>query len=454
MGPEAPCHNKREAENPITVRLPDGSTIQSTHVAHLHLPHLPPEATETHIFPSLGNTHLLSIGKLCDADCDITFSNTEATIKRHGEVILRGTRSKQAPKLWNIELPKEPATETMYAAIAVNQSTKPADMVAFSHATLFSPPLTTLAAALCKGFLIGFPSLTKVTLAKYPPQSIATIKGHLDQSRVNRKRSKSIKQERQTNPSDPDEDIHPSNANSNANLNANSNTNSSFPSDEELELDWNPASDAPNVRTHYCYAAVIDLNTGQIYTDQTGRFPIPSSNGMNNLFCLYDYDSNLVESIPTMDRTAPAILKGYQNAFKTLQQSGLSPKLAKLDNECSKALKEFIVEEEATFELAPPYIHRSNAAERAIRTFKNHFIAGLSTCDKDFPLHLWDKLVPQANLTLNLLRASRINPKLSAYAQVFGAYNYNAHPIGPPGTLVMIHEKPNQRKTWARHAIE
>jgi hypothetical protein len=48
--------------------------------------------------------------------------------------------------------------------------------------------------------------------------------------------------------------------------------------------------------------------------------------------------------------------------------------------------------------------------------FKNHFIAGLCSTDRDFPLHLWDWLVHQATLTLNLMRGSRINPKLSAWA--------------------------------------
>jgi hypothetical protein len=33
---------------------------------------------------------------------------------------------------------------------------------------------------------------------------------------------------------------------------------------------------------------------------------------------------------------------------------------------------------DANFQLVPPGIYRRNAAERAIRTFKNHFIAGLS----------------------------------------------------------------------------
>jgi hypothetical protein len=50
----------------------------------------------------------------------------------------------------------------------------------------------------------------------------------------------------------------------------------------------------------------------------------------------------------------------------------------------------------------------------------------------DFPLNLWDKLLPQAVLTLNLLRPSRINPQLSAHVQVHGNFNYDKTPIAPP----------------------
>jgi hypothetical protein len=68
------------------------------------------------------------------------------------------------------------------------------------------------------------------------------------------------------------------------------------------------------------------------------------------------------------------------------------------------------------YQLVPPGIHRRYAAERAIRTFKNHFIAGLCSVDKNFPMHLWDRLLPQAEITLKLLHGPRINPKLSAWA--------------------------------------
>jgi len=66
------------------------------------------------------------------------------------------------------------------------------------------------------------------------------------------------------------------------------------------------------------------------------------------------------------------------------------------------------------YQLVPPHLHCHNAAELAICMFNNHFIAGLCSTNKNFPFHLWDKLLLQAKLTLNLLHGSCINPKLSA----------------------------------------
>jgi hypothetical protein len=66
----------------------------------------------------------------------------------------------------------------------------------------------------------------------------------------------------------------------------------------------------------------------------------------------------------------------------------------------------FLNNENINYQWVPPGTHCRNAAERAIQTFKNHFIAGLCSIDKDFPLHLWDRLVEQRFITLNLLRGS------------------------------------------------
>jgi hypothetical protein len=82
-------------------------------------------------------------------------------------------------------------------------------------------------------------------------------------------------------------------------------------------------------------------------------------------------------------------------------------------------------------------MHHRNTAERATQTFKNHFIAGIYLVDPNLPLNLWDRLLPQATITLNLMRQSRINPKISTCLQLYGHYDFNQAPIAPPGTRII-----------------
>ena len=103
------------------------------------------------------------------------------------------------------------------------------------------------------------------------------------------------------------------------------------------------------------------------------------------------------------------------------------------------------------YQFTPPHIHQCNAAECTICTFKNHFISGLCSVDKNFPLHLWCCLLDQAELTLNMLHTSRINPNLSAHEQLHGIHDFNATPLAPPGTKCIAHEKSSQRGMWAPH---
>ena len=125
-----------------------------------------------------------------------------------------------------------------------------------------------------------------------------------------------------------------------------------------------------------------------------------------------------------------------------------------LDNEASGIFKQALKKYNLTYQLAPPHIHRVNAAERAICTFKNHFLATMATADPEYPMSKWDRLLPQAELTLNLLRNARANPQLSAYAYLFGQFDFNKTPLAPAGTKVLVHEKPAQRRTWGYHGID
>ena len=117
-------------------------------------------------------------------------------------------------------------------------------------------------------------------------------------------------------------------------------------------------------------------------------------------------------------------------------------------------MKTFFKEAQVEYELVPPHIHRRNVAERAIRTYKNHLIAGLYICDQKFSSREWDWLLPQCNITINLLRSARRNPSLSAYPALLGNFNFNATPMAPPSTKAIVHEKANNRLSWAGHGTE
>ena len=60
----------------------------------------------------------------------------------------------------------------------------------------------------------------------------------------------------------------------------------------------------------------------------------------------------------------------------------------------------------------------------------------------------WDRLLVQAELTLNLLSTARVNPSLSAHTFLFDNFNYNKTPLVPPGTRVVTHTKTSKRASW------
>ena len=138
----------------------------------------------------------------------------------------------------------------------------------------------------------------------------------------------------------------------------------------------------------------------------------------------------------------------YETIHKRLKKCGCKPSLQVMDNEVSEMLMEYHDDQNIKIQLAPPNMHRRNAAERAIRTWKDHFIAIRATCDTDFPERLWCRLVPHTENTLNLMRATRIQPKISAFTLLHGAFNYERTPIAPAGMKIIIHDKPKERGSW------
>jgi hypothetical protein len=85
-------------------------------------------------------------------------------------------------------------------------------------------------------------------------------------------------------------------------------------------------------------------------------------------------------------RSASEWVKAYDHIHQELTDKGFKPKLQTLDNEASAALKHFFTFNDVAYQLVPPHCHRRNAAERAMRDFKEHFLAGISSVDPTFPI--------------------------------------------------------------------
>ena len=145
--------------------------------------------------------------------------------------------------------------------------------IAFLHAALCNPALSTLCDALDAGYLTSWPELTSKLVRKYPPPSRAMMQGHLDQRRRNAAST-------QPQPQPPP----------------------IIPATTTPTVQTPTTEPRPIARTHALYAFCIP-STGKIFTDQTGRMPIRSTSGNSDLLVLYDYDSNCIHAEAMPSRT-------------------------------------------------------------------------------------------------------------------------------------------------------
>ena len=311
-------------------------------------------------------------------------------------MILEGPRDKTT-KLWHLPTTFQTIVEGQDEDINnVYHLTTQAAQIQYLHASAGYPVPTTWIKAIKKGFYTTWPGISAKAVIKHLPKSVVTAKGHMTQTRQNIRSTR---------------------------------------------------------REHKVYAMLMDT-ADQIAMDLTGKFPVTSSRGHRYLLIVWDGDSNAIIAEPMKNRSDNEYIRAYQLVVQYLTERGCKPKLQKLDNEASKALKAEIRGNDISFQLAPPDMHRTNPAEKAVDTFKKHFIAILAGTDPNFPLHLWCRLVKPAQMTLNMMRASNVTPNISAYTQLEGIFDYNATPISPLGTKVVTHDKPSRRRSWAAHGTE
>jgi hypothetical protein len=103
----APCLNKVKSQNQLTVWLPNGATMESSHTAVLNIPELNKAASIAHVFPGLANHYLLSVGQLCNEGCTVTFRNASVAICNSQELQILKVAWDLDTGLWRINLQKE-----------------------------------------------------------------------------------------------------------------------------------------------------------------------------------------------------------------------------------------------------------------------------------------------------------------------------------------------------------
>jgi hypothetical protein len=149
------------------------------------------------------------------------------------------------------------------------------------------------------------------------------------------------------------------------------------------------------------------------------------------------------------------MIRAYDALLQQLKQAGIVPKKHVLDNKVSENMKNHIRNtHKFVMELVQQGCHQRNAAEVAIRNFKTHFLSILMGVSDNFPPSLWDRLLPQTKITINLIQQSNATPNVSAYAHLSGPFDYNKMPLVPMGCKAQVHEKNDKQGTWVFHLVD
>ena len=126
-----------------------------------------------------------------------------------------------------------------------------------------------------------------------------------------------------------------------------------------------------------------------------------------------------------------------------------------LDNEVSTDFKRNIGEDWcATYQLLPPNAQIRNVSEISICISKAHFLAVLAGLNPNFPKFMWENLLIQAELTINLIRQATLDPSMYVWEYFNGDFDYTETPLGTISCKIIIHNTSNKRKSWDQRGRE
>ena len=397
------------------------------------------QATTADMVPTLRHNSLISTSKLADANYHTVFTPNEVlvydgAVEANKVPVWKGWRDSETG-LWRVPLvdkvknlntdTKVLQQEEMIQAfnertLSVYNLPSKAESIKYLHAALGFPSKETLLAASRLGFLTSWPGLNVTSINKHFPESVETQKGHMKHQRQGVRSTKTQQ------------------------LQADATTQEQVELEKQLK--------ALKQKHRDIFIRVYEEKE-LVYSDQTGKFPTTSSRGNKYLMVLYYIDGSYIMMEPMKSRHENEMIRAHKVLIERLKSRGFYPKKQMLDNEISKAYEKAIKEQGVDeVERVPKEAHRRNAAEKAIQTAKNHIKAILAGCDDSFPMHLWDRLLPQAELTMNLLRPANANPNISAYQYLYGNHDYDKHPLHPLGCKVQAFNDTKTRRSWEENS--
>jgi hypothetical protein len=390
------------------VQAAEGSIMSSTATGNLTFKGLPHTTFQAKVFDTLDSS-LVGVGTIIDQANVKALLSAEAIhfINQQGDIVLTGPRC-PTTGLWNIDLntttvATHATTKAKGFAVRPLPMDSVGDLIAWWHASFGFPAASTFLRALSSWLKDKIPGVSYERAKKHKQrlQSITSAKGHLNQTRKNARSTKET---------------------------------------------------TPRIRTNKDNIIV------HLITD-TERNDMDIAHLLHDkyLMVFYSQGGNYIH-IELLDATTEQhVLRGYKHAVTFFESHGLKPNIQRMDNYSSflaPAFTEFQASQDITVDRVPPGQHRRNKAERCIETAKHHIIATLAGTDPAFPMSGVKRLMFQIELTLNLLRPARKEPNMSAWEQLHGIYDFNAHPLGPMGCRVLSHDKPDARESWGVHGTE
>jgi hypothetical protein len=155
----APCTSKRAAHIPLSVNMPNGTSINSSHTSDLLLTDLPPQARKAHILPGLVHNSLISVGQLCDNGCDAIFKKESVYVMNNGKCVMLASYDPHLG-LWRVDLKK--STPAIHSAFNhAHDTSNQKELINYQHAACFSPVKSTWIVAIKNGNFTSWPGLTE-----------------------------------------------------------------------------------------------------------------------------------------------------------------------------------------------------------------------------------------------------------------------------------------------------